>query len=419
MRWFLKSMLVLALLAVIALPLGLLAAALLAVDDAPLLTRSADIRPENIARAQRIIERNDPRRMRNGTLRSIIVGAEDADLAANYIAHQYLKGSASVSLPPGGAVVRASLPLPANPLGRYLNLDMALGETAHLPRIESLRLGRLPVPALIANFALDWLLVRPQFTGSAGDAADAVKRVYLRGGTVQVVFEWNENLPSKLRGVLVSAEDELRLKACQAVLARVAEGGTAPLPFEAALGELLKAAGARGGDPVAENRALVIALAFFVNGKGLGAIIPAAREWPPVPPRHVTLGGRHDFAQHFSISAAIAATAGSALSDAIGLYKEIEDSRGGSGFSFNDIAADRAGTRLGVAATADAGAARRLQAAAAARLAASTFFPEVNDLPEFMQEAEFKRRYGGVGGTEYRRMMGEIERRVAGLALYR
>ena len=34
--------------------------------------------------------------------------------------------------------------------------------------------------------------------------------------------------------------------------------------------------------------------------------------------------------------------------DAIGVYKEVRDSRGGSGFSFNDMAANRAGTRFGL-----------------------------------------------------------------------
>jgi len=37
---------------------------------------------------------------------------------------------------------------------------------------------------------------------------------------------------------------------------------------------------------------------------------------------------------------------GTPLADAVGLWKELADARrGGSGFSFNDIAADRAGTR--------------------------------------------------------------------------
>ena len=45
--------------------------------------------------------------------------------------------------------------------------------------------------------------------------------------------------------------------------------------------------------------------------------------------------------------------------------------------------------------------------------------PDVSDLPEFMQEAEFKRRYGGVGGAGYNAMMATIEARVAALPILR
>jgi len=36
-----------------------------------------------------------------------------------------------------------------------------------------------------------------------------------------------------------------------------------------------------------------------------------------------------------------------------------------------------------------------------------------------MREAEFKRRYGGIGAPAYNRMMDDIERRIAALPLYR
>jgi uncharacterized protein YlaN (UPF0358 family) len=45
--------------------------------------------------------------------------------------------------------------------------------------------------------------------------------------------------------------------------------------------------------------------------------------------------------------------------------------------------------------------------------------PATADLPEFMQEADFKRRFGGIDAPEYKKMMAEIERRIAALPLYR
>ena len=63
--------------------------------------------------------------------------------------------------------------------------------------------------------------------------------------------------------------------------------------------------------------------------------------------------------------------------------------------------------------------ARKLARAVAAGVKESDFMPDVSDLPEFMQEAEFKRRYGGVGGAGYSKMMAMIDARVASRPLLR
>jgi hypothetical protein len=73
---------------------------------------------------------------------------------------------------------------------------------------------------------------------------------------------------------------------------------------------------------------------------------------------------------------------------------------------------------FGQHATRSASTARALQA----RLRSSAeadFVPRADDLPEYLQEAEFKRRFGGVGAPPYARMAAEIERRIGALALYR
>ncbi len=205
-------------------------------------------------------------------------------------------------------------------------------------------------------------------------------------------------------------------------MALTAQSGTSQvLTLDALLVPMLALARERSaqGRAVEENRSMLVVLAFYVNGKGLAALVPSARTWPMPRRRMVTLAGRTDFPQHFTISAALAASAGSPLSDAVGLYKEVDDSRRGSGFSFNDIAADRAGTRFGEMATARASDIQRLYRTAEGGLRESDLVPDVRDLPEFMTEAEFKRRFGGVGQPAYVKMLAEIERRIAGLPLYR
>jgi hypothetical protein len=46
------------------------------------------------------------------------------------------------------------------------------------------------------------------------------------------------------------------------------------------------------------------------------------------------------------------------------------------------------------------------------------FMPRVSDLPEFLPEAEFIARFGGVDGDGYRRMLADIEARIDALPLW-
>jgi hypothetical protein len=92
------------------------------------------------------------------------------------------------------------------------------------------------------------------------------------------------------------------------------------------------------------------------------------------------------------------------------------DARRGSGFSFNDLAADRAGTRLGELAQAQPlDAQQRLRAVRDDR----ELMPRWDDLPEYLSEAEFRRRFGGVGAPAYDHLLAEIDRRIAALPAMR
>lgn len=103
----------------------------------------------------------------------------------------------------------------------------------------------------------------------------------------------------------------------------------------------------------------------------------------------------------------------------MGLYKELEDARGGSGFSFDDLAADRAGTRFGELAAGDRRSALELQRRVLAGDLAQGLLPPVADLPGALQQREFLQRYGGVGAPAYERELERIERRIDALRVYR
>jgi uncharacterized protein YfiM (DUF2279 family) len=415
MRFLFKLILFL----IFALPLILAGVVYLAIDTEPNINRAAEITPASIERAKRILEQNDPRKLKSGARRTISVGASDLDLAANYLARQYAAGGARVQLNRGVAQVGASLRLPMIPSPIYLNFDATLAEDGALPRFEFLRIGRISIPAWVAH----WLI--PRFFALAFGDADihslsrVVKKVSMNEARIALTYEWQADLPDKLRTVLLPAEERERLRIYQERLAAVSHSLKAKnVSLTELLVPLFTLAAEHSSDAIAENRAAILLLTLYVNGQSLETILPEAKNWSRPANHGVLLNHRDDFSKHFIVSAALAAKAGGPLADAVGIYKEIEDSRSGSGFSFNDIAADRAGTRFGEYA-ANSASARQLQRQLISGLGEKDIMPSTEDLPEFMPEAEFKRRFGGIDAPKYNQMMAEIDRRVAALPLYK
>lgn len=411
------------LLLLIAVPFVLAGILYLVMADQPTINRVAEFTPVHIERAKHIIKTNDPRTMKPGVLRTLALSQEEVDLAVNYLASRYARGSSRIVLQPGKVMFSASFELPPNPFGRFLNISALLHESDGLPVFDQPQIGQLSIPEWLADMLLEYALQRLNAREDYQIASDTIKRISVADGRFIVTYAWQADLPDRIRSILLPHEEQERLKVYQEWLAGNVRSGSATVAMTLSdvMAPLFRLAVERStnGDAVAENRAAIVVLAFFVNGKGLGVIVPAARDWPQPRPCTVLLAGREDFSQHFTISAAIAANAAAPLSDAIGLYKEVDDSRSGSGFSFNDIAADRAGTRFGVLAVNNNESALKLQRQVAAGIRDSDILPRVADLPEFMPETEFRKRFGGIDSPAYKRMMDEIERRIATLPLYR
>lgn len=179
----------------------------------------------------------------------------------------------------------------------------------------------------------------------------------------------------------------------------------------------------KDGDPRIENQAAILALGMLLGHSRVeqlvGTVMDGADRRAAIAFEGATLRQRDDWPKHFFVSASISVLSMRGLSDGVGIFKEELDSDGGSGFSFGDLLADRAGTTFAVVATRDDASARAIQNRLAHGYQVDDFMPVGADLPENMQQAEFKARFGGVGGTAYRRVADEIERRIASCAAYR
>lgn len=416
-----------ALLLSLLLAAGLAAGAWLALERQPLVQQATPVSHVDIARARQLLQGNDPRRALPGITRAVVLTQRDLELLLNQAGQRFGEVRSRVRLQAGLAWVQTSLhwplPWPGDAGGRWLNVQAVLRETQGLPEVQRLRLGRLPVPGWLAEAVLPRLLVALDLQAQGELAQRLVSRVGFRSQHLVLAYAWPDNAPLALTNTLLRPDEQARLRIyadrLAALGAELGARGSAPVSMTRLLPPLFALAAQRSPDAATaarENRAALVALAFNAYGSGLAPLIASA---PHAPGRHglpITLAGRHDSAQHFLISAALAAEGGGPLADAIGLYKEVADSRGGSGFSFNDLAADRAGTRLGLQALRTPQA---LQERLAQGLQEAELLPDVSDLPEFMREADFKRRYGGVDAPAYRQLVADIEARLDRLPLLR
>lgn len=373
----------------------------------------------DIAWAQDLFNQYDPRRGPADVTKSLSLTTAELNRLLNYaVAVKAITGM-EAELNPESAIVGASLKLPRTPFGSYLNITVELLTPAGQVEVSRVQIGSLPLPGIFgrwAGYLAHRLLTRdPAYAA----LASSVRRVDFSENRVTLDYVWQPRLLAQLQrksaALLVREDDRERMlvyaKFIQKHLKPIPQGARYPLLD--LIQPVFALAHSRGGDAAAENRAAITALAAYVSGVSLPKLFQGEsktiRREPPVLPR---LYGRLDFAQHYLISAALAANGGSRLANALGLAKEEEDAKRGSGFSFTDLAADRAGARLGERLL-DRDAATIQRGLAQARRDLD-LMPDFTDLPEFMSTDEFARRFGAVGSPRYQAVIVEIDKRVSG-----
>ena len=169
---------------------------------------------------------------------------------------------------------------------------------------------------------------------------------------------------------------------------------------------------------LAANRSAILALGIAIGDESFAkfARIPMepalARQLQQVR-SGTTLQGREDWPRHFALSAAISVATHPFVSQASGLLKEELDSlSGGSGFSFGDLLADKAGIRFAAAATRSRDSAIAFAQRVAVEIDPNDFFPPAADLPESLSVEKFRQAIGLVGSPKYQELTREIEKRL-------
>jgi hypothetical protein len=400
------------------LALAAVAAVVFSLESNPLVQRHPDWVYSDAQRAQRLLRRQMPGG-NTVTVAKAELSEPEINLALNYLLRRHLDGRARVALSPGVLHGEFTWRFRGEGARSFLNLSLALRTRNDRVLVEDLRLGRLHLPLEIDGQTLADLLGRIFRREEIPLLHAGVRRLVIQPERLTLYYQYDPGMLNHARRLSMDEAERTRVLVHYRALAdrlRNPPEQLAPL-LRDALGLAAERSRSSGDEP-RENRAALVALGLYALGSGAERLLGAREELPPLPRKWVTLQGREDLARHFLVSAAISATSDSTLSDAMGLYKEWKDSQGGSGFSFVDLAADRAGTRFGTAATADSASARRLLRIASAKMADQDLLPPVGDLPEQLSQVDFQREFGGIDGAGYQRMLETIERRLDTLPIY-
>ncbi len=398
-----------------------------AIQQEPVVARVGGMQHGDVGRIKSLLKQHDPRNLRDGERRRLQITGRDLNLMLNSVLPYPNRHGLQVGLTEAWADLQYSLLLPANPLGQFLNISAQLRQEGTHVTLQQLNFGDFVVPAKLINPLIAG--ANRYLRGRSAEYHDllaALKEVRIQPGSLQIVYQWQSGLAGRIqsmgRDLLLPPEDRQRIIAYYTEIGRQSQTlSGAAISLDRLLQPLFALAQRRSGessDPVAENRALLLALGVAVSGNSITHLVgqtDAASVSLPRP-MNLLLRGRNDLTKHFSISAAISAAGGSGLADNMGVFKEIDDSRGGSGFSFADLLADRAGVSLAEVAMSNKAAA--LQEYMSNQVQEAGYMPGFNKLPEGLMEREFKSRYEDLDSATYALINSEIERRIGGCAIH-
>lgn len=396
------------------------------VQKQPMVLIGQTMNYEHVTRLHEIIKSHDPRRMRAGEIKRLVTTEDDINLVLQYGLSGYKNAGARVAVSRDQVLLRLSAGLQTIRIDRYLNLSLVLAQRGQDFWVEELHIGDLSIPDIVSrplSKGMHRLLLNIK---QYRDSISAIKQLTFQPNQMVLVYQWRPELVKEIavahRKIFVSPEDSERLTLYQERIAEISRQLPIITSATDMLAPLFATAHQRSADAeraAAENGALLSALGIYMAGADLQKLLGLPSKHPSERAirRYLTLDGRYDLAQHFILSAFLANSAGGGIADGLGLFKEFKDSQGGSGFSFADLAADRAGQRLAELATSPA-TAERVQEVIRSAKWERLYMPSVDNLPEGIQELEFKARYGDLRSEEYKIVEQEIERRLKMCSAY-
>jgi hypothetical protein len=348
---------------------------------------------------------------------------EDVNAIADVASHTFDNTEVSIGFNRFGAIIASTSSFPLF----FINFNCRFSAYLKGYNIDSCHLGDIYIPGLLVNKTIQfatWLLFDSEVSSTVDELLSNVKI-----SDEQIILvttkktDFKDRINNSLQDVAdiartVSQNSNVAEEKIHHYLAKMALHKQQNDSLAFLIGDMMREAtlNSLDGNAAEENAAVIWALAIGFGSQRFATLAGVNKIVEQQPS---TLRGRQDLALHFLYSAILQQLGRANIGLKIGEFKEILDSsKGGSGFSFSDLAADKAGLAFAEVLTRDDESAKKAQNLLAGRNNESLFFPFIHDLPEGISEANFASAIGGLDSKIYISIESTIENRLAALPLY-
>lgn len=398
----------------------------LSLQTNPLVSRAEPLSGNEITQVKNFIEKNNPAKFKAGEKRQLSISETEINLLSRYILSKSNgKARSKVRFFDNSLYLVASLEIPKNPIGQFINITTELQQDEDKLSIKALEIGDIAVPKFLADLIL--ISTHRELGKHVPEyniAINSVTSFKLRKNKAYAEYTWQpevaKQLKNKLASAVLSDESQKRIYIYTKEVKSISDNLNTRRPsIIQLLRPIFKLASARSknNDPIEENRAAFIVLGAYMLDKNIPEIF-GDHSIGKLTRKNIYLLKRKDLSRHLLISSALTALGNSQIANTIGIEKEIKDSQGGSGFSFSDLAADRAGIVLANTALSNAYQARKTQGRLAMARFESEFMPNVNQLPDNLKNTDFKLLYSDTESSAYKNLIGIIDQRIAACDIY-
>jgi len=345
----------------------------------------------------------------------------DLNIACTYLLNVYTNSQSQIQIVDNYISFDLRFALPKNLFGRYLDMQFQLHTPdKQTPKINHLHIGKIAIPDSYAGLFIDTLIEQTRLDNYLKVIRQNLKLFRIQNQTLHLVYQSAITANSNFQQLLTPKTDNLALEPYQEKLNQALREHDPDwrLSLSNVLRPLFQLAWERSTakNAIAENRLAIFVANRYVNYYPGST---AHRQKTDTTPKYsVFLYKRIDMAQHFMWSATVTAIGSSQLANILGLKKELSDAKKGSGFSFIDLAADRAGIYFGKQATASPEQALKIQEKMATIENYQAFMPDIRDLPESLTSQAFTEQYQSIHSARYQKVLEDIDQRIAASKIY-